>query len=198
MDVAEQTELFRSLVRDRRVLIVLDDAGTADHVLPLVPPTATSALVVTSRRHLSGIAVRYAVHAVTLDVMARNEAVDLLGKIVGRSRVAAEPDAVDELVELCGRMPLALRIAAAKLACRPRQLIADLATELAGDDRLDALAVDGDTLGLRAVFDSAYRTLSEPAASAFRLLGLHPGTTFCTQLAAAMAGMSHGRARRGR
>lgn len=196
MDVAEQTDLFRSLVRDRRVLIVLDDAGTADHVLPLVPPTASSALVVTSRRHLSGIAVRYAVCAVSLDVLTEADAVDLLGKVLGQTRLDAEPHAVTELVELCGRMPLALRIAAAKLACRPRQRIADLAEELAGDDRLDALAVDGDTRGLRAVFDSAYQTLGEPAASVFRLLGLHPGATFCTQLAAAMAGMSRGRARR--
>jgi DNA-binding SARP family transcriptional activator/Tfp pilus assembly protein PilF len=196
LDVTEQTDLFRSLVRDRRLLILLDDAGTADHVLPLVPPTATSALAVTSRRHLSGIAVRYAVRAVTLDVMAEAEAVELLGRILGRSRMDTEPGAVGELVELCGRMPLALRIAAAKLAYRPRQLVADLVAELAGDDRLDALAVDGDTLGLRAVFDSAYQTLSEPAAEVFRLLGLHPGATFGTHLAAAVAEMSHGRARR--
>jgi DNA-binding SARP family transcriptional activator/Tfp pilus assembly protein PilF len=193
--VADQTTLYRSLIHDRRILIILDNGGTADHVLPLVPPTVSSTLVVTSRSQLSALAIDHAVQSAELDVLTVNEARALVERVLSAQRVDREPEAALELVELCGRMPLALRIATAKLAARPRQQIADLVAELS-DDRLDALQVTGDSRSVRTVFASAYHALSEPAARLFRLLGLHPGTSFGTRLAAAVTGLSHGRARR--
>ncbi|GAB3879596.1 BTAD domain-containing putative transcriptional regulator [Kibdelosporangium lantanae] len=191
--VEEQAALFRSLVHDKRVLIVLDNAGTADHVLPLVPATAGSLVLVTSRRHLSALSVRHSVRSVELDVLAPGEASALLASILGAERLRGQP--VDQLVALCGRLPLALRIAAAKLAARPRQPLADMVTDLTAD-RLDVLSVDGDSVGLRAVFASAYEALSEPAAALFRALGVHPGESFGAHLAAAVMDVSYGRARR--
>ncbi|MET0237334.1 MAG: BTAD domain-containing putative transcriptional regulator, partial [Kibdelosporangium sp.] len=193
--VADQTALYRSLIHDRRLLIILDNGGTADHVLPLVPPTASSTLVVTSRSQLSALAIDHAVQSAELDVLTVPEARALIDRVLGVRRVDREPAAAFELISLCGRMPLALRIAAARLAARPRQQIADLVAELSAD-RLDALQVTGDSRSVRTVFASAYNALSEPAARLFRLLGLHPGTSFGTRLAAAVTGLSHGRARR--
>jgi DNA-binding SARP family transcriptional activator/tetratricopeptide (TPR) repeat protein len=193
--VADQTALYRSLVHDRRILIILDNGGTADHVLPLVPPTVSSTLVVTSRSQLSALAIDHAVQSAELNVLTVKEARALVDRVLGVQRVERESASAFELIELCGRMPLALRIAAAKLAARPRQQIADLVAELS-DDRLNALQVTGDSRSVRTVFASAYNALSEPAARMFRLLGLHPGTSFGTRLAAAVTGLSHGRARR--
>jgi DNA-binding SARP family transcriptional activator/Flp pilus assembly protein TadD len=193
---AEQLGLYRSLVHDRRVLLVLDNAGTADHVLPLVPAGPTSVLVTTSRRRLAALAVHHPVRRVELNVLDEAESRQLLGRIIGPDRPAREPAATAELVLLCGHTPLALRIAAARLAARPRQPIADLVAELAGDHRLDALRIEGDSHTVRAVFASSYETLTEPAARMFRRLGLHPGASFTAGLAAALDGVTAGQARR--
>jgi hypothetical protein len=174
-DVVEQAGLFRSLVHDKRVLIVLDNAGTADHVLPLVPATSSSLLLVTSRRHLSALHVHHSVRSVELDVLAAGESETLLGSVLGADRLRGEPVVVSQLVSLCGRLPLALRIAAAKLAARPRQPISDLVSELT-TDRLDVLSVDGDSPGLRTVFASAYAALSDPAALLLPTLSWAPST----------------------
>ncbi|WP_117208018.1 AfsR/SARP family transcriptional regulator [Allorhizocola rhizosphaerae] len=198
-EVDAQAALFRSVVEERQVLLVLDNAGMADHVLPLVPAlsSTSSALVVTSRQQLSALLIHHAVHPVRLGAMDRADATELLARVLGQSRVDAEPEATVRLSQLCGRLPLALRIAAAKLAARPRQRVADLVAELSDDDdRLDVLSVPGDSRGVRAVLATAYHALSEPAARLFRLLGLHPGDTFGPHLAAALAGVSLGRVRR--
>ena len=194
--LAGQTGLYRSVLRGRRMLVLLDDGGTADHVLPLVPGGPGSVLVVTSRQQLTALSVHHAVRAVPLDVFSPAEGLALLGRVLGADRVRAAGGDAARLVELCGRMPLALRIAAAKLAARPRQDLAELVAELAGADPLGALAVEGDARSVRAVFASAYSALSEPAARLFRLLGLNPGRHATTRLAAALTGLSHGRARR--
>ncbi len=196
-DVDGQAALYRSLLEDRQLLLVLDNAGTADHVLPLVPAGPGCALVVTSRQQLSALLVHHAVHAFELDALGPADAAELMARVLGQSRVDAEPAAAARVAELCGGLPLALRIAAAKLAARPRQRIADLVAELSGeDDRLDALSVPGDSSGIRGVLATAYAALSEPAARLFRLLGLHPGITFTPHLAASLAGASLGRVRR--
>ena len=195
-DLAEQTGLYRSVIHDRRLLVLLDNGGTADHVLPLVPSTQASLLMVTSRNQLASLAVHHGVRAVHLDVFSPEEGLSLLGRVLGADRVRREAVDAARLVELCGRMPLALRIAAAKLAARPRQDLAELVAELSDGDRLDALEVEGDTRSVRAVFASAYHALSEPAARLFRLLGLYPGVHFTSYLAAALTGLSYGRARR--
>ncbi|MGN9909981.1 BTAD domain-containing putative transcriptional regulator [Phytohabitans sp. LJ34] len=185
---AERSALYRSLLDGRRILVVLDNAGEVADVLPLVPAGAGSRLLVTSRSRLAGLGAHHAVRAVTLDVLRADEAEELLGRALGADRVAREPAAASRLVALCGGMPLALRIAAARLAARPRQRIEDLAGELAATDRLSALALPGDERSVRAAFTSAYQALSAPAARLFRALSLLPGGTVSGHLAAAVTG----------
>ena len=194
--VDEQVPLYRSIAHDRRILLVLDNAGTADHVAYLIPPTSSSMLVTTSRRRLTALAVHHPVRLIELGVLAPEESVGLLCRIIGARRVAQESAATADLARLCGYTPLALRIVAANLTARPRQRIADLVGELAGESRLDALAVEGDPRTVRAVFMSAYETLSEPAAQLFRRLGLHPGASFSLGLAAALDDRTPKQARR--
>ena len=187
-ELSELTNLYRSLIDDKRVLIVLDNAASADQVLPLVPATTTSALVVTSRRPMTALATYHAVRAMHLDGLDDAEALDLLRSVVGPERIDAEPEHASSIVAWCGRMPLALRIAAANLASEPRRPLCELAAELAGEDRLDALSVEGDSRSVRTTFASAYRALTSPAARLFRVLGRHPGVTFERHLAAAVTG----------
>jgi DNA-binding SARP family transcriptional activator/Tfp pilus assembly protein PilF len=186
-DPDEQAGLYRSLLHGQRILVVLDNAGTAETVLPLVPAGEGNLLLVTSRRALAALTTHHAVTAVGLDALASQEAVALLRDVLSPRRVDREPGPAAELVRLCGRMPLALRIAAAKLVTQPGQSLQGLVTALAGEDRLDALSVEGDSRSVRTVFASAYRALRPPPARLFRLLGLHPGPTFTTRLAAALA-----------
>jgi DNA-binding SARP family transcriptional activator/Tfp pilus assembly protein PilF len=190
VDPDEQASLYRSLLHGRRVLVLLDNAGSTETVLPLVPAGGGNLLLVTSRSRLPALTTHHEVTVIGLDPLAHLEAFSLLGKVLGPQRLAAEPEAADELVRLCDRMPLALRIAAAKLATQPDQPLQELAAGLAAEDRLEALSVDGGARSVRAVFASAYRTLSEPAARVFRRLGTHPGASFTADLAAAVAGLT--------
>ncbi|MFD2765850.1 AfsR/SARP family transcriptional regulator [Micromonospora eburnea] len=189
-DPSDQVRLFRSLLRDRRVLLVCDNAGSAEQVLPLVPPTSGCLLLVTSRNALPALGVRNALRRVELDVLDHPDAISLLERVLGVERVRQEVEAAEQLVTACGGMPLALRTAAAKLASRPRLRIADLVADLATEHRLDALSVPGDSRGIRTVFASAYDTVSELAATAFRAIGLHPGPSFAAPLVAAATGTS--------
>ncbi|HET6211599.1 MAG TPA: tetratricopeptide repeat protein, partial [Micromonosporaceae bacterium] len=196
VELAELTGLYRTLLDGKRVLVVLDNAASADQVRPLVPASPTAALVITSRLPLTALATYHAVRLTRLAALDDDEALALLRTVAGSDRVDAELDQAAKIVVWCGGMPLALRIAAAKLAGDPAAPLRDLAAELAGGDRLDALSVDGDSRSVRTVFASAYRTLSEPAARLFRLLGLHPGATFARHLAAALARLQLGEADR--
>jgi tetratricopeptide (TPR) repeat protein len=170
----------------KRVLILLDDVRHARDVLPLVPGDQGNLLLITSRDTLSALGTRHAVHTISLGLLSEPEAHDLFADILGASRVQAEPGATAELVVHCGRLPLALRIAAARLAIRPGRRIADLVRELTRNDPLDVLSVDGDDRTVRTVFASAHRTLSPQAARLFRVLGEHPGASFPADLADAM------------
>lgn len=189
-DAVAQVGLYRSTLHRRRLLIVLDNAGTVEQVASLVPPDPASLLIMTSRNHLAGLAVEHEVMTVDLDVLTPEDASVLLGRVLGADRVAREPLPARQLVQLCGRMPLALRIAAAKLATRPLRPIAELVADLTGPDRLGTLAVPGDSRSVRTVFASAYQALSPPAARLFRRLGHHPGATFTAHLAAAAGGLA--------
>jgi DNA-binding SARP family transcriptional activator len=166
--VEERASLYRSRLADRRMLIAADDAESAAQVLPLLPGTAGCAVVVTSRRQLADLA---GARLLALGPLSKAEATDLLGRIAGPHRVTAEAQAAGDLVAACGRLPLAVRVAGAKLATLQSAPIAALAKTLATERRrLDVLRV-GD-LSVRASIASGYLSLSEPARQAFRLLGL--------------------------
>lgn len=181
-----RSALYRTLLHTRRCVVLLDNVGTVDDVLPLVPGSDTSVLVVTSRRSLTGLGARHAVHHVVLDALDSASSLALLGKVLGRARVAREPQATARLARVCAGMPLALRIAAARLVGLPGRSVAELADELSGG-RLDGFAVEGDARTVRAVLASAYRPLSPGAARMLRLLGTVPTPTVSGHLGAALA-----------
>ncbi|HVQ91801.1 MAG TPA: tetratricopeptide repeat protein [Mycobacteriales bacterium] len=182
-----QAALYRSELAGRRVLILLDNARDSAQVRPLLPGAPGCLVLVTSRNQLSGLVTAEAAHPVTLDLLTAAEARELLARRLGRDRVAAEPDAVDQIVAGCARLPLALAIVAARAAARPYLPLRTLADQLR-DARLDALAsVDDPTADARAVFSWSYRLLDPAAARLFRLLSRHPGPEITAPAAASLA-----------
>ncbi|MFI6282624.1 ATP-binding protein [Streptomyces sp. NPDC050988] len=184
--VADRAALYRSLTADRRIVVLLDDAATAAQVRPLLPggPNVT---LVTSRRRMSGLALEggYQVH---LEPLAPEAAVELLAATLADDRVATQPDDARALVGLCAGLPLAVRVAGARLAARPLRRITTMVRALTAErGRLDALAIDGDH-GVRAALDLSYQGLPAEAARLYRLLGVHPGTEFGGGVAAAVLG----------
>jgi DNA-binding SARP family transcriptional activator/DNA polymerase III delta prime subunit len=164
----ERAARYRSLLSDRRILVTLDDAASQAQVAPLLPGTDRSAAIVTSRQRLTGLAVA---GRVDLDLLDEAEAVELLGRIAGPDRMAAQPAAARRILDCCGRLPLAIRIAGARLAARPSWPLGDLATRLTDTGRrLDELAF-GD-LTVRANLAVSYAALAAAPRRAFRLLGL--------------------------
>ncbi|AHH93847.1 hypothetical protein GCM10010174_90980 [Kutzneria viridogrisea] len=180
--------LFRSILANRRMLVVLDNAADSGQVEPLLPASAECAVVITSRERLSGVALRTDALRVTLGPMPPAEAVALLGRVIGADRAKAEPAAVAALAARCGYLPLALRIAAERVVTQPHYSVGDLVEELDSGGRLEALSTY-DSVAVRSVFDWSYRRLGEEAARLFRLLGLHRGPHISTAAAAALAGV---------
>jgi DNA-binding SARP family transcriptional activator/tetratricopeptide (TPR) repeat protein len=180
-DADERAGLYRSLLADRRVLVVLDNATDEAQVRPLLPGSPGCAVIVTSRAPLGVIPA----HTLALDVLTPGQAVELLAAILGQNRVAAEPAAARSIVDLCSGLPLALRIAGAKLATKPHWRLAKLAGRL-GDERrrLDELRA-GD-LEVRASFALSYQSRSEDERRLFRLLGLLQSPDFSAWAAAAL------------
>ena len=132
--------MYRSMLSGRRGTIVLDNAANAEQVRPLLPGTAGRLAIVTSRNRLSGLAARDGAQRLTLDVLTPDAAVTLIAQIAGRERAAAHPAAVGKLAQLCGWLPLALRITADRAATHRHLTMTDLVEELALEhDRLDAL-----------------------------------------------------------
>jgi DNA-binding SARP family transcriptional activator len=196
-DPAAQAGLYRSLLADKRMLILLDNARDEEQVRPLLPASTGSLVLVTSRSQLGGLAAADGAWLVSLDVLTHAEAVHLLTIRIGASRAAAEPGAVDEIAELCACLPLALAVAAARAAARPRIPLTALAAELADTTRrLDALDAGDPASSVRAVFSWSYQSLSGLAARMFRLLGLHPGPDISVPAAASLAGIDEADARR--
>jgi DNA-binding SARP family transcriptional activator/tetratricopeptide (TPR) repeat protein len=193
---AEQSARYRRLLAGRRVLVVLDNAGSVAQVRPLLPGSPTCLTVVTSRDALAGLIARDGTHRVELDRLPLPEAVSLLRALIG-PRVDADPAAAATLARQCARLPLALRVAAELAATRPDVALAGLAAELADQQRrLDLLDAGGDArTAIRAVFSWSHRGLAAPAARMFRLLGLHPGPDLGEEAAAALAGADPKRAR---
>ncbi len=181
-DPEERAALYGAWLSDRRMLVVLDDAADEAHVRPLLPGTAGCGVLVTSRARLSALE---GVRLLDLDVLPPGQAVELLGRIAGAARVAAEPQAATAIVRYCGGLPLAVRIAGAKLAGRPHWPLSRLAGLLADErSRLDQLAV-GD-LEVRASVALSYRALTAAQQRTFRLLGLLEAPDFGAWVAAAL------------
>ncbi|CCH32706.1 tetratricopeptide repeat protein [Actinosynnema sp. NPDC047251] len=195
-DLDALAALYRSLVAGRRMLIVLDNAATSDQVVPLLPGTATCTVLVTGRRRLASLIDRHGARHLTLDVPDRDEARALLTARLPADRVAAENDAVDELVTLCGAYPLALAITARTAATRPAIPLSEIATELR-ELGLEALDHDSDpAAGLPTVLSWSLRHLTEQQRTTFSLLGIAPGPDTTSPATAALTGLPHGPARR--
>jgi tetratricopeptide (TPR) repeat protein len=176
MDLHLLTGLYRSVLADRRVLVVLDNIADAAQVRPLLPGAGLCHTVITSRGALTGLVVHEGATMITLDTLTAAESAELLATHLGSDRVTAEREATAELAQLCAHLPLALRIAAANLAVRPHQSIAGTVHELRSSDRLGRLRVVGDPESVvAAAFDLSYRSLPVQAQRLFRLLGLVPG-----------------------
>ncbi|MFC8097160.1 BTAD domain-containing putative transcriptional regulator [Streptomyces sp. NPDC057363] len=178
----ERAALYRSLLDGRRVLVLLDNARDAAQVRPLLPGTEGSAALVTARVRMVDLA---GAHLVDLDVMSPDEALTLFTKIVGEERVASERQAALDVVGACGFLPLAIRIAASRLAARRTWTVSVLAAKLADERRrLDELQA-GD-LAVKATFELGYGQLEPAQARAFRLLGLADGPDISLAAAAAV------------
>lgn len=186
-DLAGRTALFRTLTSDRPIAAILDDALSAAQVRPLLPGGRGSVVVVTSRWRLASLGTDGARH-LHLTPLDEDSSVELLAARIGTARAAAEPRAVRRLAQLCGRLPLALSVAGARLATRPRWSVAELAGALAGDrDRLDTLAVS-DEVAVREALNVSCASLTVSARRMYRLLAGVPGTTFDRSTAAAATG----------
>jgi DNA-binding SARP family transcriptional activator/tetratricopeptide (TPR) repeat protein len=192
-----QAGLYRSLLADRRMLILLDNARDEQQVRPLLPGSPSSLVLVTSRSQLGGLGATEGAWLISLDVLTHAEAVQLLAARLGTARAAAESAAVSRIANLCACLPLALAVAAARSAARPGFPLAALAAELADSaGRLDALDVGDPGSSVRAVFSWSTRQLTSEAARMFRLLGIHPGPDISVSAAASLAALAEADARR--
>jgi DNA-binding SARP family transcriptional activator/tetratricopeptide (TPR) repeat protein len=182
----EAVTLYRSLLAHQRVLVVLDNAASADQVRHLLPGGSGCAVLVTSRNQLTGLSARNGARHTVVEPLAPGGALDVLHQVLG-GRTHAEPEAAAALAEACGYLPLALRIAAAHLAERPDRTIAEHVADLRAGDRLDRLQVDGDDqAAMRQTIDLSYATLGPDLRRAFRLLGQVPGPDFAAPAIAAL------------
>jgi DNA-binding SARP family transcriptional activator len=196
-ETGERAALYRSLLAGRRVLVVLDNASDTDQVRPLLLGTPTARVLVTSRNDLAGLIVADGAFPLTLDVLTDADAYRLIAARVGPARLAAEPQAARALVSLCGRLPLALAIAAARAAAHPSFPLTALAAELRdAHGRLDALSTGEPATDVRAVFSWSYDHLPDTAARMFRLLALHPGPHITAEAAASLGALAVSRAHR--
>lgn len=200
VELDEQAKLYRSLTSGRRMLVLLDNAASAAQVRALLPgpgprreqetpeqPGLPSLVVVTTRWRIAGLAMDGA-RFIELGPLDESAGVELLGRMVGPDRAEAEEGAVRAVVRLCGGLPLAVRVAGARLASRARWPVGRVAAELAGEhERLAALSM-GDDLSVRAAFDMSFRVLAPGPARLYRLASLIPGPDFSAELAGAAAG----------
>lgn len=195
-DVEAQAALFRSLVVDRRMLIVLDNARSTAQVAPLIPAGSPCVVLVTSRHQLAGLVTGHGAHPISLDVLDATEGRRLLTRHIGPRRIEAEPEAAAELQDHCAGLPLALGIVAARTKLRPSVSLTALAEELREDSaRLDALDGGESVADVRSVFSWSYSALSGDEARLFRLLGIHPGPDSTPDAVAALADVPVARAK---
>jgi DNA-binding SARP family transcriptional activator/tetratricopeptide (TPR) repeat protein len=191
-----QAALFRSLVAGKRMLILLDNARDSDQVIPLLPGSSACTVLVTSRRRLSGLVSAHGARPLALDLLADPQALDLLAQRLGADRLAAEPEAVRELLALCGGLPLALGVVAARAAAHPGFPLRVLATELGeATTRLAALDTGELSASVQAALFCSYRVLDFQDAEVFALLGLASGPDIGLAAAAALTALPIARTR---
>jgi DNA-binding SARP family transcriptional activator/Tfp pilus assembly protein PilF len=194
-EVDERAAAYRTVLDGRRLLIVLDNASTAEQVRPLLPGSPSSLVLVTSRDSMAGLVARHGARRLDLDILPPADAVTLLRILIG-DRATAQRDATATLAGRCAWLPLALRVAAELAAASPAMTVAQLAGELADEQRrLDLLDAGGDSgSAIRTVFSWSYHHLPDESARTFRLLGLIPGPDFEAHAVAALTGASPARA----
>ncbi|MFL6145701.1 MAG: tetratricopeptide repeat protein [Labedaea sp.] len=197
VDEEEAVGLYRTVLADRKALVLLDNAASADQVRPLLPGSRGCLVLVTSRDRLAGLTATEGATRISLDVLDPAEARALLVRMIGEDRAGRALPAVADLAEACAYLPLALRIVAANLASVPHSGVADYTDELRKRGRLTELVVEGDDEGaVRAAFDLSYDSLPPEARRLFRLLGVVPGVDFTADVAAALLGVGVAEARR--
>ncbi|MEU4691688.1 BTAD domain-containing putative transcriptional regulator [Actinoplanes sp. NPDC023714] len=187
LEPVDRIGFWRTEVARRRMLVILDNAASSAQVADLLPSAPGSLTIVTTRRRLGGVD---GVRVESLPLLDPGEAVELLERIAG-DRVAAEPQAAAEVVRRCGGLPLAVRLAGARLVHRPRWRVADLLNRMGGTALPELTAEDRTVTG---AFSLTYRQLPELPRRVFRLLGIQPGATFDALAVAALAGLSTGEA----
>ncbi|MFI6098973.1 BTAD domain-containing putative transcriptional regulator [Lentzea sp. NPDC051213] len=186
-DLEATSALYRSMIADRRMLVVLDNARDAEHVRPLLPGPCPSQVLITSRDRLTGLIITEGIQHLALDVLSHAEAHALLVGRLGAERVGAS----DELIKWCGGLPLALAIVAARAAQSPSLPLSALVAELADErTRLDTLDTGDAATSVRTVFQWSYQQLSPVTARMFRLIGVHPGPDITVPAARSLAGLS--------
>jgi DNA-binding SARP family transcriptional activator/tetratricopeptide (TPR) repeat protein len=169
-----RADLYRSLVADKRMLIVLDNAATTDQVTPLLPGGRHCTVLITSRNHLHGLIARHSAHPIHLDVLTDTEAHTLLTTTLGPDHAATNAPAITELIELCGGLPLALGLIAARATTNPHLPLQDTVAELRALG-LDALDSEDPTASLPTVLSWSLHHLTKQQRQVFALLGIAPG-----------------------
>jgi DNA-binding SARP family transcriptional activator/tetratricopeptide (TPR) repeat protein len=185
----EATALYRSVLAGRRLLIVLDNAASAEQVRPLLPGGGC-VVVVTSRNRLDSLVAHDGAAQRTIEPLSTADAVELLRRIVGARRIAADTAAAAAMAEVCGHLPLALCLAAANLAQHPNRSVVAHLVSISSGNRLDALEVGDDPRSVRAAFDLSYAALPSPEQRTLRLLSLVPGRDFTGPALAALTGLT--------
>ncbi|MFJ5036128.1 ATP-binding protein [Streptomyces sp. NPDC088560] len=192
----ERSAVFRQRTSGRRLIVVLDNARDSEQVRPLLPRSAGCLTLITSRNHLIGLAATDEAHLIDLDLWTDEEALEALAARMGPERVAAEPTSAAQLVDLCGRLPLAVAILAAHLAAEPSLPLRVAADELVqAHSRLDAFITDDPRTDVRAVFSQSYQALDPAAARFFRHLAVIPGPVLSAEAAASAVGEPMSKAR---
>lgn len=189
-DVSSRSSTFRSALSGRRMLIVLDNAGDEEQVRPLLPGVSRCPVLITSRKTLSGLVIHHDAKVIGLELLTDEESVHLLRALIG-SRVDRESAAAERLVQLCGRLPLALRVVAENARMRAEAPLATLVEELVDEhSRLEELDGPDPRSAPRVVFSWSYRQLPPDVAAVFRAVGSFPGRTFDANTIAALCDLA--------
>lgn len=188
-DLDARAGMFRSVLAGKRVLVVLDNASNVAQVRPLLPGSPGCLVIATSRNPLTGLAMSEGARLLTLSLPSLLTARETLERRLGGDRVAAEPGAVEKIIRLCGRLPLALAIVSARAAAHPGFTLASIAADLErSPGRLDAFGTAGVAADARTVFSWSYHHLSPQACRLFRLLSLQPAADITAAASASLLG----------